>query len=1149
MSENKSKFPSRPKILAVSLAGILIALPAYAADNPPAEVTESSNIEALTVTGKRSADQKGADDVYYKNVSNAYVGKEYLERYRINAAGDVLKGLNGVYNMNTRTAGGAITPNIRGIAGKGRIPVTVDGTEQTIDVWMNNYGVVDRNYLDPALFRSIAVEKSPALTRGVKSGVGGAVIIRTIEAADIVPEGRKWGFQIATEQSNNAVKPQYDFTRWLGWDDYRTLPIGATADGDNVLGGVGTNTPQTLIFDQGSFEDPRRKNNRFGGDRYWQSAAAFKTDIADGLAAYSYRSKGNYYAGKAGAGGYRNNPIYAYSRCYETGGTDEECLSTATLVPNMAKMFPEGREVYNTNTETKTLLLKNNWHLPGSHKLGWQYMRSDIRFGEINPFQTAYEMTFVENNPSYSQLMRQNQNIDSKVRTDTYKLGWSWKPEGSRWLDLESSFWQIKTDTTRYQSGGAALVAANRDQLFDKWYWCTHRGRPDRLDAASGLSCDDLNGPAAPFFGTLPGFLSKTREEILAINPNDGRKFAVLSNAEQKTRITRTGFDLSNRFRLHPRLNMTLSADYQRERLSEESRITNSEDLLNLRGLLTGMTYLAGPRGGKRREWGTNLVFDWQATDRLKISAGIRYHNFSARDTALAAGRARRDPLYQAGGEGSNSYYDGLYAPYWQLAGEEEAASWDRVQAAWQAYSAANLAGDPSADDKRRIYYDLENAHLERFDYPFYSGTPYRRTNVAEYADEQGNWAGNYGINAVLYRVVPVFVPFRNGKLDSRAFDAAYGKIDFSEQVQDPQGRHGRFNRYLFKMGNNFGLGPCTNLHRGCTPERGTRITDLASDKHPRDIGGPEPGKIRRNYTEEQRWAQPETIKAHAWAPTIAVSYDLTDNQRLFARYAQATRFPSIYEVGSIYSDINHISTPTAPRFELRPEKSRSFEVGYSFDFSPYWSKLRTGNIRLTYYRNSIKNLIETTDYFRITQYDRKNTAGLELQTRFDAGSVFASLGGSYRLKQEICDRDTTVDFDPFGNMGLPGCIEGGYGSTRGFQAFQPKYSLNFDLGTRLLGERLELGLRGIYHSRLDNRQYNELIRKGLSLVVQSSGARYHWRPSLIIDAYGNYAVNRNFDVKFSVGNLTNRYYLDPMSNVPTPGPGRTVTFGLTAKF
>ena len=171
------KLPARPTILAASLAGMLTALPVQAADttgNPPAEVTESNNIEALTVTGKRSADQKGADDVFYKNVSSVYAGREYLERYRTDAAGDVFKGLNGVYNMNTRNAGSAITPNIRGISGKGRIPVTIDGTEQTVDVWMNNYGIADRNYVDPALFRSITVEKGPAMTRGVKSGVGGA---------------------------------------------------------------------------------------------------------------------------------------------------------------------------------------------------------------------------------------------------------------------------------------------------------------------------------------------------------------------------------------------------------------------------------------------------------------------------------------------------------------------------------------------------------------------------------------------------------------------------------------------------------------------------------------------------------------------------------------------------------------------------------------------------------------------------------------------------------------------------------------------------------------------------------------------------------------------------------------------------------------
>ena len=85
--------------------------------------SETAVLDTIEVHGKRlTKDQKGEAQQYSKNVSNAYLGKEYLERYRPDAAGDILKGLNGVYNMNTRNAGSAITPSIRGIAGKGRIP-------------------------------------------------------------------------------------------------------------------------------------------------------------------------------------------------------------------------------------------------------------------------------------------------------------------------------------------------------------------------------------------------------------------------------------------------------------------------------------------------------------------------------------------------------------------------------------------------------------------------------------------------------------------------------------------------------------------------------------------------------------------------------------------------------------------------------------------------------------------------------------------------------------------------------------------------------------------------------------------------------------------------------------------------------------------
>lgn len=1138
-----------PKLLVVLLTGAFAHMQA-AADTPAANGREpaSAELETIEIRGRRP-DQRGADDVYRKNVSNVYVGREYLERFQVNAAGDVLKGLNGVYNMNTRTAGGAITPNIRGITGKGRIPVTIDGTEQTIDVWMNNYGVGDRNYLDPALFRSIAVEKSPALTRGVKSGVGGAVTIRTIEADDIVPEGQKFGFQLKTEFANNSTRPANNLNQWLGWEDYRTLPFGATADGAG--GGfdplTGQQSPQALVAD--GLTPPAHKsgrdNWRFGGDRSYMAAAAFKTELSDGLAAYSYRNKGNYFAGTKGAEGYLHNPVYDLQKCYDQGGSDFNCKNSATFVPNMAKVYHPGVEVLNSNTETKTLLLKNNWHLPGSHNLGWQYMRTDVRFGEINPFHTTYVMNMEEHNPSSrpKELSPQMQSIDSTIRTDTYKLGWAWKPEGSRWIDLQANLWRIKTNSTRHQSGGMDLSSARPDPFYDVWYWCTQRGRipPEHVDNYS--SCNDLMNDF--------GVNGLTKEQVLAMTPNDNGQFRVLSGAEQKTRVSRTGFDISNRFRLSDRLSMTLAADYQKEKLAEEVEIVNSKDLFNLAGMATGLTKLAGPRGGQRREWGTNLVFDWQATDRLKISAGIRYHNFKGFDRALAEGRARHDPRYRAGGPGGNSIYRaGAYLPYMELVSDQEQRDWDAVaEQRRQAYQSGNTAAIAAAEQAIQ-------AHGARYNLPKYQNSDEYYTDAYRRIDRNGFVNHSYHLSGPplthpdvpLYRVHPVFVPYVNGKLDSRVWDQHHRFGMFEEKVDNPQGLNGSYNRYWLH-GNRFphasGYYGCEKDIPGCAMLR-RKLSDSSEGTL---VPGLDQGIVTRRYTEEQYWAMPKPIRAHAWAPTIAVSYDLTDNSRLFARYAQMTRFPSVYEVGSFYNDVAYVGKPTAPTFRFKPERSRSWEIGYSFNFAPYWSKLRAGDVRLTYYRNRIENVIETTDYFRTTQYDRKDTAGLEWQSRIDTGRFFASLGATYRLKQQMCDRDMAFDFDPYGYKGVPVCIEGGYGSTRGYQALQPKYSINLDAGVRLLGERLELGLRGIYHSSVNTKQYDALLQKELGYIFNTSGKPYHWRPSLTWDVYGRYQLHKNLNVNLGITNLTNRYYLDPMSNVPAPGPGRTVTFGLTAKF
>ncbi|WP_370632687.1 TonB-dependent receptor plug domain-containing protein [Eikenella sp. Marseille-P7795] len=268
----------RPRLLVLLLSAAFAHMQAVA-DSAVAKNDGASpaagELETIEIKG-RSRDQRGADDVYRKNVSSVYAGREYLERYRTDAASDVFKGLNGVYNMNTRNAGSAITPNIRGISGKGRIPVTIDGTEQTVDVWMNNYGIADRNYVDPALFRSITVEKGPAMTRGVKSGVGGAVSIRTIEPADIIPEGKSWGVELKTEFSNNTAEQIQNFNDYLG-KDYRTMPGNPTADG--ASGMLGGGVPFTGLNFYGSDADKPRQSSRFSefkNDRNLLFSNAFK---------------------------------------------------------------------------------------------------------------------------------------------------------------------------------------------------------------------------------------------------------------------------------------------------------------------------------------------------------------------------------------------------------------------------------------------------------------------------------------------------------------------------------------------------------------------------------------------------------------------------------------------------------------------------------------------------------------------------------------------------------------------------------------------------------------------------------------------------------------------------------------------------------
>ena len=1207
-----SAFTPKPKIIILSLASAFSTLTVANTIETSARPEQYQELDTVVVSGKRTNDQKGADDVYYKNVSNAYVGKEYLERYRVQSAGDVLKGLNGVYNMNTRTAGGAITPNIRGITGKGRIPVTLDGTEQTVDVWLNNYGVGDRNYLDPALFRSIAVEKSPAMTRGVKSGVGGAMSIRTIEPADIIPEGKNWGIEVKTEFSGNTVAQKNDLRQFLG-RDYRTLsPIGATADGvsgmpDVLTGYTGKPSPTALLLDEGIAGTKYaggKSHTNFKDDRQLMLSAAFKTDMTDGLAAYSHRQKGNYYAGKRGYQSYLNNPIYGADACYDQYPDKSQrekdilCKSSSSLVPNMAVLFRPGEEIMNSHTDTKTLLLKNNWYLPSNQKISLQYMDNKIGFGEINPLITAWILGFAEQ--SLDEPAQQAPGIGTKIDSKTYKIGYEWKPQNNKWIDFQADMWRVKTDSNRHQSGGPVVGVITPDYEYDLWYWCNIRKQPS--PNLRGESCE--SAMASNTYGS-----ARTHEEVLrmikdtpdkiarklaeydennraitdrwmghtggyyAITPADKNVMTdqtnqigklmnlaelkqklnqeryyiehpdriIVPGARQRTDVVRNGLNLSNRFRLSDKLSLTLAADYQRETLEERTDTADSNDLMNTFGVLTRMAALGGPQSAKKREWGANLVFDWKPTSRLNIQAGVRYQNFKGRNIELARQRAARNPWYQYG-LGSDSYVTGLMMPYFELADEEDIADSRRME---QIFNRDNNTYDEDPE-----YQKLNRRFKEKNGYDYRPGDTFV-SNTRFYQKVDGSLIQSHQAdknNDVLYVLRrKQIIPMVAGKFD-------HGKVQitpemYRERVNNPQGKSGSYRRYYPGSHMGFGFNSVEE-----TTDRMANENQIPSEtsndsvlKYGSDYN--RTAWIRHQFGEAERWRMPQEQRAHSWSPMLSVSYDLADNHRLFARYAHMSRFPSLYELTAATGSGGLYGSQTVAEYSLKPEKSTNWEVGYNFNFAPHFTKLRQGDLRLTYYSNKIKNQIDTSNMDGgMIQYDKAVSKGVELQSRLDSGRFFASFGGTYRLKHMVCDKGIAFKFDYYYRR-VPECLEGGFGLSRFFQSLQPKYSLTLDVGTRFFNEKLELGMRAIHHSKAERKNYDKLIADGAGQVYERNGKPYGWHAATLLDAYARYRIGKHIDLNFGVTNLANRYYLDPMSSTPVPGPGRTITFGIKGRF
>ncbi|HWD12646.1 MAG TPA: TonB-dependent receptor [Pseudochrobactrum sp.] len=257
--------------------------------------------------------------------SAAYISAEDISRLPSSSQGDLFKSTPGVISSGSRTGQG-LNLNIRGLQGMNRVATLIDGTQQSTSSYTGYRGQTSSVFVDPDLIAGIDITKGPSDGPLGNGAMGGVVNMRTLNARDIVAEGKEYGAQVkATIGSNTKTPPA-------------------------------TGTDKQLN-DAPSF---------FNGDSFNGSvAAATVQENFEFLAALTRRKTGNYFAGKKGSDLLANN--------------------TGTLSP-----VPRGGEVFNTSEDSFSALLKGKAHFSEDTSLELSYMRYESKHGELDDFPYIY---------------------------------------------------------------------------------------------------------------------------------------------------------------------------------------------------------------------------------------------------------------------------------------------------------------------------------------------------------------------------------------------------------------------------------------------------------------------------------------------------------------------------------------------------------------------------------------------------------------------------------------------------------------------------------------------------------------------------------------------------------------------------------------
>lgn len=251
--------------------------------------------------------------------------RKQLDRFPPASTGDIFKDTPGVMSVANRN-GTAISLNVRGVQGMGRVKILVDGTQSTSNDYKGYAGDHDHSYVDPELLGGVTVEKGPNSGPYGGGAIGGVVSLRTLEANDLIRGDNDHGLRIRGTYGNNVNRDGSSFVS----------PDGTPID----------------------IEVP---------DKNWSGSAvgAWRTsDNMELVVGYAKRLSGNYYAGSRGE-------------------AKAQWIRGDVIEDRELSLYQPGDEVFNTSQDTKSLLVKAKWLMPADQTFELGYTEYDSEYGEV----------------------------------------------------------------------------------------------------------------------------------------------------------------------------------------------------------------------------------------------------------------------------------------------------------------------------------------------------------------------------------------------------------------------------------------------------------------------------------------------------------------------------------------------------------------------------------------------------------------------------------------------------------------------------------------------------------------------------------------------------------------------------------------------